>query len=228
MSNSRMRCECAFLVADKAMKAVFETFFNRNGAFARLGTREFTYDLIQTPGETDPDLYQRPDEVLADQLVTPETHPRVVVTLDQQFHTGFPAKHIRDTARERLKTAGWERAQIHVVVIEPELESWMWHDADGPMQVVEAAFRYDRAHRGGLPLREKLAQQNFWPANQAKPKDPKAAFDWARAGYRKASRRDIFCEIVERVGISHCQDGAFQELRAVLAAWFPPAWMAHL
>lgn len=223
MRETHAQVECAFLVADKAMKAVFKTFLGRDGSFPRLGTRAFSYQIIQEPGETDPDLYDHPDEVLKNQLATPLTHPRVVVALDQQFHTGFPAAHIRARSRQRLEAAGWDPAGIHIAVIEPELEAWMWHDADGPMRIVEAAFRYDRSFRG-MPLRDKLAQQQLWPTDQPKPQDPKHVFDWARGQYRNTNRRDIFCAIVERVGISHCQDSAFRELRQVLGTWFPQTW----
>lgn len=221
------RAECAFLVADSAMEGVFKTFLGGEGAFAKLGTRTFTYHVIQTPGETDPDLFQRPDEVLEDQLISPETHPCVVVALDQRFDRGNPADLIRTTAKRRLERAGWNGAGIHIAVMEPELESWMWHNAEAPMRVVEAAFRYDREHRGGISLRNRLMEQKHWPADQPKPTEPKATINWARGQYRNTNPRDIFCEIVAKIGINHCRDNTFLQLRESLQRWFPPAWFSQ-
>lgn len=216
--------ECVFLVADNSMEAAFETFLGDGGAFPKLATRPFAYRIINVPGENDSDLCFEPDRVLSEQGVVPDPDTRLVVVFDQKYNRVPPADESRVKSSQRLKHAGWQPGQFHVTVISPELEAWMWHDADAPMRVVEDAFRYDRVKRGG-PLRDRLAQQDQWPVGVPKPPRPKAAFEWTSQQFKGVSIQITVREIVARVGITHCQDAAFQELREVLASWFPPAWL---
>lgn len=218
--------ECVFLVADNAIEAAVETFLEKGRGVASLGARSFSYRILNIDDETDSDLCHKPARVLQDQGVLPDEALRLVVVFDQKYNLVPPAAESRAIATKHLLDAGWPADRFHVTVIAPELETWMWHDADAPMQVVERAFRYDRAQRGQT-LRERLASQSKWPADAPKPPRPKDTFKWTTSQFRRRSTQITVREIVEHVGISHCQDVAFQELKGALAAWFPPAWAQH-
>ena len=131
---------------------------------------------------------------------------------------GVPA----DTADEvermleaRLKRDGlgdWARA----VVIEPELEAWVF--AGSPH--VAAVLGWESR---SPDLQEALADQSLWPAGAAKPDDPKKAMEWVLARARIPRSSSIYRELAQKVSTQSCTDRAFRRLRGLLQDWFPPA-----
>jgi len=102
-----------------------------------------------------------------------------------------------------------------VIVIAPELEVWAFVASDH----LATALRWP--DKSG-PLREWLARRDAWPAERAKPPDPKAALaDCARQGHVRINPQWFGEFAGSPVGLSKCIDRAFLKLGAALRRWFP-------
>ncbi|MFA0782597.1 methylation-associated defense system protein MAD4 [Fervidibacter sacchari] len=110
---------------------------------------------------------------------------------------------------QELKRNGW-RDRCAVIVIEPELEAWVW------------ASLHHIARVAGLTIEDLQGILAKYPKNNlGKPVEPKEAWrEVLRRGGRKPSAK-IFGELAEGVSLSKCQDRAFRKLVAVLRSWFP-------
>ena len=121
-----------------------------------------------------------------------------------------------DTQREverQLSANGWH-GRSKTIVIDPELEAWVW----GRSPVVAEILGWGSGYRA---LRSWLRSQNLWPTNHPKPPDPKLAM---RGAMREALARRSpakFYELGRRADARSCRDPAFGELRDTLQAWFP-------
>ena len=120
---------------------------------------------------------------------------------------------IRNRVEDGLSRNGWD-GRARAIVIEPELEEWVWTASQGVAEVLGWKGSY-------ASLREWLHTQELWPEGSGKPCDPKAAMKLTM--YKSRSRRSSrkFYELATRVSLEHCEDPAFNELRTTLRAWFP-------
>ena len=129
-------------------------------------------------------------------------------------------EEIQDRVESDLASNGWmDRSKV--IVIDPELETWLWNGA--PEVAEELGWGGDYSG-----LRAHLASANLWPDDAPKPTDPKRA---AREAMRAArvpnrARRSPakFGRLASQVAstfLSDCQDSAFAELSASLRDWFP-------
>jgi hypothetical protein len=114
---------------------------------------------------------------------------------------------------DRLRQNGWnDRARA--VVIDPELESWVWSDSPE----VEAALGW----RGRSPeLRSWLIGSGFLHEGATKPERPKEAVEAALRVVRKPRSSAIYQELAGSVSLRRCSDAAFAKLRLTLQEWFP-------
>jgi len=122
-------------------------------------------------------------------------------------------EEIETDVERRLRASGWgDRARA--VVIEPELEAWVWSDSPEVDAVLGWAGRKPT-------LREWLVQRGFLAEGDNKPADPKEALQAALREVRKPRSAVIYRQLAERVSLSRCTDPAFAKLRSVLREWFP-------
>jgi hypothetical protein len=113
----------------------------------------------------------------------------------------------------RLAKKGW-RNRSTAIVLDPELETWVWSDSPEVDRTLGWAERSPK-------LRSWLQQQGLWPADARKPHDPKMAMLRAlRAAGRRRSPA-IFRQLAERVSLRRCSDPAFLKLKTTLQRWFP-------
>ena len=115
-----------------------------------------------------------------------------------------------------LKTVG--RIARRAIVIEPELEAWVWGDL--------AQLSRSLGWKGRVSdLRRRLDSLGLWEPPLAKPSDPKramrAAMESAPSRHRRRRSARIFGEIAELAAVDACRDPAFNELRNTLQTWFP-------
>lgn len=207
---------CVILVADSNMAAAFRGYFSRDRWDLRLGCAQFEIsteiggDLIVDEGGNDPGVFTRGHELLR---AYQRTHERALVVLDCEWD-GSPGRAvIVERITERLVESGWAPEAVKVIAIEPELENWLWQDKP---QVADV-LRY----RGGVNLRQHLADHGWWPIDAAKPPRPKEAAEWVlrQTGLPRASA--IYQRLAGLVSIHGCSDAAFVEMHGALKAWFP-------
>lgn len=114
---------------------------------------------------------------------------------------------------DRLATNGW-KDRAAAIVIDPELEAWVWSDSP---QVDRTLGFQNRSPT----LRVWLRQENLWAPNAPKPPDPKSALRRVLRHVGKSWSAAVFRQLAERVSIRRCRDPAFLKLKTTLQQWFP-------
>ncbi len=214
--------ELVILVADGTMKAVFDAFFRREKWHMTLECGAFDLwpeeDVFHDPMHTNGGVYKQAHELLRPFT---RTHQRALVVLDQQFGRERPAREVKDQIVERLRRNGWQdrktrdgqrESRCAVVVIDPELEVWLWQDNPEVAQAVR--FR-------GASLRDSLRKTGEWPEAAAKPVEPKETIQRLIRENRAPKTKVVYSRIARSVSTRHCRDGAFLELAEKLREWFP-------
>jgi hypothetical protein len=109
------------------MRASFEGFLTRNGFHHSLGCGAFLFDsrsdIVVASGDNDPGLYVRGHELLRPFL---SSHRYAVLVLDALWDGSPGAINIKKHLTERVLATGWKDDCFQVIVIEPELENWIW------------------------------------------------------------------------------------------------------
>ena len=102
-----------------------------------------------------------------------------------------------------------------VLVIDPELEVWVWSDSP------HVASSLGWTERSG-DLRAWLTEQGLWPTNEAKPPDPKAAVEAVVWHVQTPRSSSIYRKLATNVSLHRCTDASFNRLLGILRTWFPP------
>ena len=105
------------------------------------------------------------------------------------------------------------KGRARALVIEPELEAWIWSDSPH----VDAVLRW---RNQPTPLRAWLSEQGWLSEGGVKPERPKEAFLAALRRTRTPRSASLYRQMAERVSLSRCRDPAFLELKAILQQWF--------
>ncbi len=114
-----------------------------------------------------------------------------------------------------LAETGW-RDRSAVIVLDPELEVWVWSDSPE----VDTCLGWNRLSRS---LRVEVQGQGYWSAGEPKPTRPKDALRWALREADKKPSAAIFEDLAKRVSFRRCADAAFHKLCTVLCNWFGKA-----
>ncbi len=207
---SENKRDCVFLVADKTMKEVFKAFLTREEFHQSLGCAPFEFDPEEdlVAESTDNAVFHRADLLLRQYELS---HRRAVVALDAEWDGSPGVEAIVAGIQEKLRTRGWEH--YAVIVIEPELEAWIWQDNPH----VHTALRYC----GKKGLREWLKETGEWPEGSPKPLNPKAAMRKVLGHTRTPWSASIHKRVASRVSVRGCLDPAFQRLAETFRMWFP-------
>jgi hypothetical protein len=115
-----------------------------------------------------------------------------------------PATKLEAEIENRLIGSGWLPDCIAAVVIDPELEAWVWSSSPHVSKVLGWKA-------GNQPLQQFLAQDGLWPAGQPKPSDPKRAMEKAVRKVRQPFVTDLFSELAATVSVVGCKDRAFMK-----------------
>ena len=196
------------LVADKNMEAAVSGLLARPEA---LGIRAITTEMIVHP-RRDPGCFHESVQLLRGYRAS-ATHALVI--LDFAWD-GVPAPSGADVERlleEKLRREGmatWSSS----VVIDPELEVWVFSDSPHVASVLGWAGR-------APDLRLALEERSLWEKGASKPTAPKEALEWALREMRRPRSSSIYRELAMRVSTRHCQDRSFLRLRYQLRGWFP-------
>lgn len=196
------------LVADKNMEYAIRGLL---GSPIRVGIREITFDIFVHP-EHDPGCYNAAHSFLRS-FSTSYTHGLVLFDYDGCGQEISPPTHVQTHVKELLDENGWEE-RANVVVINPELEIWVWSDSPR----VDECLGW----QGQNPdLRTWLRQKGLLEEDRLKPNDPKTALEEALRTVRKQRSSALFKQLAERVSLNRCTDDSFIYLRSTLRRWFP-------
>jgi hypothetical protein len=169
--------------------------------------------VVRVHPQKDPGCYHTGHELAA----TSRREARHALVVFDRAWEGAPstdAAVLRREVESRLRPSWGDDCAC--VVIDPELEVWVWSDSP---HVAEAL-----GWQGRQPaLRDWLEEQGLWPRGQAKPPDPETAF-------RRAVRRSglppsaaVFRHLADRVSVQRCTDPSLRHLLSVLRGWFGEA-----
>jgi hypothetical protein len=117
-----------------------------------------------------------------------------------------PDKLERDV-QKLLERNGWA-GRARVVVLDPELEVWVWSDSPAVDECLGWAGRTP-------PLRSWLEAKSDWPAGQPKPPDPKAAVEKALREVKKPRSSAVYATLASRVAVDRCIDASFHRFRNI-------------
>ena len=207
MIPAGFQIDLVVLVPDKQMEATIRPLLKRH---ASLNIRPLTFESLVHP-RRDPGCRGDPEPLLSLYLSRAQY---ALVLFDRE---GCGEEHLtRETLEANveatLTNAGWSD-RSSAIVIDPELESWVWSDS----VVVDQTIGWAGTQP---PLRAWLKQRGFVVEGQMKPERPKEAMEAAMKHKRKRRSASIYQELAEKVSLARCVDPAFLKFRAVLAQWF--------
>ena len=111
-----------------------------------------------------------------------------------------------------MNQSGWTD-NAAVIVIDPELENWVWVDSPHVDDVLGWRGR-------GPGLWEWLRQKGMLPPDAPKPVRPKEAVEEALRVARKPRSSSLYRNLAEHVTLETCTDPAFQKFRDTIVSWF--------
>lgn len=186
---------------EAAMKALLE---HRRDA---LGLRPITFDIFVHP-RRDPGVYNEAEEFLRP---LQSQYLYALVLFDFAFDGAPPdARTAQNEVQEKLNRSGWE-GKSAVVVIDPELEIWIFADS---AHVIQELADGNRALFEGV-----IANYGTMP-NTPKPQKPKEAMEELLRRIRRPRSSAIYGALANRVSLKGCTDPAFARLREILQGWF--------
>lgn len=197
------------LVADEDQRRVIETLLVRRRR--ALGIQEVDYRVEKHP-QRDAGVFKNGPKFL--NLVSRE-FSRAIIILDAQFGRDPQpsASELKADLAHRIDTGPWEQKPL-VLVIQPELEAWVWSNSPRVGEILGMRL---------AQIRETGAGHGFWSAGSAKPERPKELLELiVRRTKGRGPAPAEFVALAERVGVDRCSDPAFCELRDTLRNWFGP------
>lgn len=203
-------------VADLTMEKAIEAFLTRPD-FHRahnLNVRPFAFDpgmdLIRIPGN-DAGVFTKGHEWVRE---FGGGHRHAVLVFDREYGTDADAAVLRDDLCARVCATGWDADRFCVVVIDPELEAWIWQRN----QRVATPLKFESVPAMVAAVR---AAGLEWTDEQPKPRRPKEALQAVLRQRGLGWSAAIHRSITASVSLVGCQDPAFIQLRSALQAWFP-------
>ena len=142
------------------------------------------------------------------------THRNAVVVLDAKWEGSPGAANIRTHIESMLSANGWGVDRFAVIVIDPELENWIWQRSIH----VAKEIGFD----GIDDMYSDIDLRRAWPDEQYKPTSPKETLEIILRKKRIPRSSAIYKNITAQVSVSDCRDSAFLHLVGKLREWFPP------
>lgn len=196
------------LAADRHIEAAVTGLLSRSRA---LGARPPTFQPFRHPN-SDSGCLVHAHEFLRSQS---NRFDHALVLFDRQGcgRERQERERLEADVEGRLEANGWA-GRAAVVVLDPEIEAWVW----SPSESVDEALGW----KGRAPaLRPWLLREGLLVVGEAKPRDPKRAVERALELVRKPRSSSIYQELARVMPIAGCQDPAFHKLVDVLTRWFP-------
>ena len=232
------------LTADKECAATVRGFFERDNFHRslgcgpiRLGESSFDpeKDVLVHPGH-DPGVWKDPQLIL---LPERKAYDKALVILDAEWSGApQPQRLVADIEKLAHSQGKWERNRFEVILIQPELEAWIWQrnihvaeafefpgrDSELWEHLALQSLALDKRTRKHyfVPADTASGQPPAWPTTERKPKNPKGVAEALTSYCRSGPPSGIFNEIGSKVSVAHCEDEAFKKLREALRRWFPP------
>lgn len=222
MSLPASNLDLIVLVADDDQLASFQELLLRHQA---LQIRPIKFEVI-VHDEHDPGILNRPESLLRPYL---QDVARALVVFDRvgSGSEATDAHELEEQVEGLLERNGWVREtgaaddqwsqrRCAAIVIDPELENWVWSDSPNVANVL--GWKNERPQ-----MEEFLQRKCLWNLGEPKPSDPKRAMETALHKKKLPLSPSNFQELAKRVSFRRCADPAFLRLLQILRAWFSPS-----
>ena len=173
-----------------------------------LGIREISYRFVKHP-QRDPGCFHGGPQLLQPYQNRSE-HALIVLDHEGSGQERRTAEEVTADLSRRLRASGWDD-RAEVLVIEPELEIWIWSDSPE----VDRALRWKK---GGL--RQWMAERQLWPEGKLKPQRPKESLEAALRQVSVRRSAAIYRQLAGAVGLERCTDSSFERFKTILRSWF--------
>jgi hypothetical protein len=196
------------MVADNDMEQTIKALLNRHSS---LRIREINTEYLRHPQR---DGGCRVDAIELLRLYLTKAHYAIVIfDLEGSGEADCNATTLELQLEERLNRNGWDE-RGGVIVIDPELERWIWASSDEIPRAIEHQCSYTE-------LLQILSSNGFQFDGDDKPVRPKEAFQMLleRANISRSSA--IYYKLASRVSTRRCSDRAFEKFISLLRQWFP-------
>ena len=230
-------------VADSECAGTLRGFFERPKFHTSLGCGPIEVDgVVFNPEQDirvhpghDPGMWTDPHTVLQAEH---KNFQHAFIILDAAWDGAPPAEQIVSDIEGLVQArASWERSRFEVILIQPELEAWIWQrnphvaeafeftgcDAELWTFLASQALRLDKERKKHrfVPANPLAQLPPAWPTNQAKPENPKGLVEALAHLCQSGPTSGIFNEISSTISVRGCKDLAFLRLRDTLRRWFP-------
>lgn len=195
------------LAADGQIEFAVKGLLTRNQAF---GFHEISYDIFVHP-HRDPGCLLRCHDFLRP-FCHQYAHAFVMFDREGCGKEEFPRELLENEVEKRLSESGWNN-RATVIVLDPELEIWVWSDSPEVAQILGWSGK-------SPPLSLWLQQTGYLGGHQQKPKSPKEAMEEALRIANKRRSSSIYLELAKRVGVDRCVDPAFMKFKSFMRQWF--------
>jgi hypothetical protein len=206
MSDVDNHKNLVILVADKYIEFAIKGVLSRRGS---LRIRSISYDIYVHPG------HDAGCRCYCWDFLRPfVNHYSYALVIFDREGCGDEAsrENIELEVETKLAQSGWGE-HASTIVIDPELEMWVWSDSPH----VKSALGWANKHPD---LRDWLKQKGFLSPDQLKPARPKEAVEEALREARKAKSSAIYYQLAQSVSLNRCIDPAFLKLKSILQKWF--------
>lgn len=196
------------LLADKDMEVTVSGLLARSQALA---IRTISVDIYRHP-QRDPGCRLRSADFLRS---FSRQYRYALVMFDREGCGGGEAtrQELESAVEERLRVTGWQD-RASAIVIDPELENWVWSDSPEVTRVLG----WETATPS---LMRWLENEGFAQRGDTKPRQPKEAMERALRYARKPRSASLFFELASRVSVQRCADPAFTKFKLTMQKWFP-------
>lgn len=177
-----------------------------------MGIASISVEYLQHPNK-DPGCLKNPGAILRSQA---RLYRYALVIFDREGSgddTAGAGASLEKEVEEKLNACGWSN-RARAVVIEPELETWVWSTSTEVDSVLGWTGRNPH-------LRDWLRERGLFPAKGTKPARPKEAMASALREARRPWSARLFEHLGQRVSVKRCEDESFARLLSILRNWFP-------
>lgn len=192
------------LAADKNAEFALRSALARH---ASLGIRPIEFEVRVDPGR-DGGARTRGPEILN---VERRRFTHALLVFDYEGSGSDSSPSTLETALDGRLSVAWN-ADAKAIVIEPEVDVWMWG--------ADSHIRHVAGWDFGETAREWLESRGFAFTQADKPSRPKEALEevFRRTGTPRSSAH--YGDIASRLSLQRCVDPAFVRLRQSLVQWF--------
>jgi hypothetical protein len=190
-----------------------QTEFAVKGLLARglaLGFPDISFDTHVHPNK-DPGCFLRGHDFLRP-FHKQYRHAIIIFDREGSGRESQLREDLEADVERRLSASGWDD-RAAAIVLDPELEIWVWSDSPEVDDVLGWSGRMPR-------LAEWLRAEGYCTGGQAKPSRPKEAMERALRLVRKARSSAIFLQLAQRVSVNRCTDPAFLKFKTTIQQWF--------